>query len=703
MKKTPLLLLFCFSFTLVFAGKLEKAFEALNEYNYFKAKELFEQLLEKENVAAPYGLSIIYERNDNPFHSIDSAYKYICLSDSNFLKLELKEKGKLLELQVDSISIEMLKDSIDKKAFTAIKDMQVASSFQNYLDTYLDSDYRKDARNSRNRLLFDKAKEENTAKAYRFFYETYPESKEAFEAQNRFEERLYAEETVGGKVEDYQRFIYKNCGSPFLRTAQDSIFSIMTRDRTIASYYQFIKENPSNPHFEKAWRQVYKLYMTDYSPEKIIEFRIDYPKYPFVEELKVDIKLASKRFLPFKKNQKWGFCDLEGKIMIEPQFESVEEFEQGLALVIKDGKVGYIDKAAKSIIPFQYEDGESFQNGLAIVGEGDFYGMINRANEVVLPMKYDYIGSFNNDLALVANEDYYGYCNPKGEIVIPIQLEYASDFENGYAVIEIEGKKGMINTLGKIVIPPLYEWLEPFDQYGLCRAKKDTLYGVLDKNGSEVLPFEYNQIGAFKNQRALVAQDETYGYVNIKGDMVIPLTLEYRDEVLIWGSFNAETSKFLSEGKIGIMDTTGDKVFPAIFQDVGLYQENDYTAVKKRGKWGYSDPNLKLAIPYEYDLAFEFRADKAIVKKDSLYGVINKEGDWLVEPTFLNIDYIEGLGYRTNRDGKIGLLGLDLDERLSSIYKNIVPINGQLVRLEKENEVLYYQVEKGKLIDGQKN
>jgi hypothetical protein len=56
------------------AGTIDKAFKALQQYNYFDAKALFEKALKKEPSAANYGLAVIYSRTDNPFHNLDSAF-----------------------------------------------------------------------------------------------------------------------------------------------------------------------------------------------------------------------------------------------------------------------------------------------------------------------------------------------------------------------------------------------------------------------------------------------------------------------------------------------------------------------------------------------------------------------------------------------------------------------------------------------------
>jgi hypothetical protein len=46
---------------------------------------------------------------------------------------------------------------------------------------------------------------------------------------------------------------------------------------------------------------------------------------------------------------KMGYIDKEGKYFINPQFDNLEVFFDGLARITVDGKSGYIDKEGKYI------------------------------------------------------------------------------------------------------------------------------------------------------------------------------------------------------------------------------------------------------------------------------------------------------------------------------------------------------------------
>src|ERR1700740_1785401 len=122
------------------ASTIDRAFAALYEYDYFKAKKLFYTELKKSKVEASFGLAIIYYRNDNPFYKLDSAYKYIAICKNNFsnLSAEKKEKLKTAYRLTDS-TIAALHDSISQKAYDVfLKNVSIQSA-EKYATTFFNS------------------------------------------------------------------------------------------------------------------------------------------------------------------------------------------------------------------------------------------------------------------------------------------------------------------------------------------------------------------------------------------------------------------------------------------------------------------------------------------------------------------------------------------------------------------------------------
>lgn len=138
-----------------------------------------------------------------------------------------------------------------------------------------------------------------------------------------------------------------------------------------------------------------------------------------------------------------GFIEMSGKLVIDPIYQSTENFQDGLALVIVNNKVGFIDKTGKLTIPFEYGvrssnitdkiDGRlvnlcslnGFYEGLAVVSKDNKYGVINKNGGIVVPFEYGFISPYKNGKAvafkkyeiLKGKKSSPIYINTKGEII----------------------------------------------------------------------------------------------------------------------------------------------------------------------------------------------------------------------------------------------------------------------------------------------
>ena len=107
------------------------------------------------------------------------------------------------------------------------------------------------------------------------------------------------------------------------------------------------------------------------------------------------------------KNKKWGFIDINGKLVTPLKYDYIEELRDGLAIVnigsemvavnqgieYIGGKWGYIDKTGKEVIALTYDAAKECSEGLAAVKSGEKWGFIDRTGKVVIPIIYDWISS----------------------------------------------------------------------------------------------------------------------------------------------------------------------------------------------------------------------------------------------------------------------------------------------------------------------
>ena len=66
-----------------------------------------------------------------------------------------------------------------------------------------------------------------------------------------------------------------------------------------------------------------------------------------------------------------------------------------------------------------------------------------------------------------------------------------------------------------------------------------------------------------------------------------------------------------------------------------VYLKNNLFASKSNNKWGFVDLKDNVKVPYEYDEVTEFNEfGFAGVHKDGKWGVINENGEIVLEPTY---------------------------------------------------------------------
>ena len=82
--------------------------------------------------------------------------------------------------------------------------------------------------------------------------------------------------------------------------------------------------------------------------------------------------------VPYRKGDKWGFCDWNKKIVIPVQYDDAWLFSEGLARIEFNGKYGFIDKKGNIVIPAVYDLALYFDEGLSRVEVSGKWGFIDK-------------------------------------------------------------------------------------------------------------------------------------------------------------------------------------------------------------------------------------------------------------------------------------------------------------------------------------
>ncbi len=146
---------------------------------------------------------------------------------------------------------------------------------------------------------------------------------------------------------------------------------------------------------------------------------------------------------------------------------------------------------------------------------------------------------------------------------------------------------------------------------------------------------------------AKVSKNNKFGYVNNKGDLIVPLIY---DEAF---AFSEGRAPVRVDTKWGYLDSTGKMVIEPMYEEAGSFREG-FACVRKNNHFGYIDTNYHLMIPFEFDMARGFAEGLAPVSNSKgLWGYINKKGDLVMNYKFNFADLFADGKARVMLNGKM--------------------------------------------------
>jgi hypothetical protein len=686
-----IILLFAFSATSSFAGKIEKGFEALDIYNYFAAKELFEKAMKRDTVAASYGLSIIYSRNDNPFYDLEAARKAVVKAVNNYAQLPDKKKEKYEEIGIDYDRIVEHRKLISEALYKQVKEIHEVEAYNTFIKNNSWSPLVDSVIIFRDNLAFEEVKEIGTAEAFTSFIQTYPKTALMERAVGMNDQAIYQESTASNNFIDYVQFVQNYPESPYRSDAEDAIYKIYTKTGSLEAYKGFINEFPENRNISNAWNKMLNTYLEkEYSENSIRQFMNEFKDYPFKDKLAKELELSATLFFPFKSGNKFGFMDINGVDQIPAKFDAVEPFHEGLAMIFIDGKYGFINKRGEQVIDAIYEDAFHYQEGHAVVDWGGKWGMINRSGEFVILPEYEDLGNLTEGLSYFTKNENYGYFDSKGIVRLKAQYSSANDFSDGYAIVAYKGDYGVIDEFGTTQIPFKYERILHYKE-DIYAVKLFNKWGLFSSTGDSITEIKYDFIGQMENNRALVELDDVFNYINIAGSEILEEWIPLYGESRQLASFTDGYARVLFEDGYNLIDTNGVKLFKKNKTEIGFY--GTLIATKKEDKWGYLNDRGQMVLNYNYTAALSFDGDYAFAGGAPLWGMIDLKGNYVIEPYFEQLEWLKDDVLKVKSRGNYGLLSTQGDTLVPFAYSSIEPFDENRVQLINRSGIYYFDLE----------
>ena len=342
-------------------------------------------------------------------------------------------------------------------------------------------------------------------------------------------------------------------------------------------------------------------------------------------------------------------------------YDYADDFSEGLAVVMKNGKCGVIDKTGKSVVPFDYDFIWGYHSNRArVIKYWD--EKKNKLNQKELDNSSLYSYYKYSNYQNTEDSCYYGFIDHLGKVIIPLEYDYASDFHDGYSIVSKNGKYGLIDIEGNIVIPIIYDRI--FDTLfyvgmdnNLIGAETDGKIGFINiLTGKNAIPFEFDhmqEVPFFSEGLAAVKNNKKYIFIDTIGNIKIPTEWDYAS------NFNKGFALVRNDACYYLINDKGDitrKIGNA--DDITVTSNQQIIVVKKRNKnWEIYDGNDQTISELDYSYVSHWINDLFIVSTSGntenkrRFGCIDKKGNVIV-PIKYNDFYPYSDGYIIARKNK---------------------------------------------------
>ena len=213
----------------------------------------------------------------------------------------------------------------------------------------------------------------------------------------------------------------------------------------------------------------------------------------------------------------------------------------------------------------------------------------------------------------------FGYLDDAGNVIVQAKYNYSYGTQSYFAQTEFCFLNNERPEIGVF-----------YD--GMAMVADSCGYGFVDKNGNEIIKCQYHIVLPFREGLAAVEDKKTmkWGYINKKGEVVIPFIFVYPRSFTEGYAFVKK-----EDNKWAYIDKRGENITPwGETHRVNLFFVDGLAPIYSNGKCGYIDYSGKIAIPCIYDDAEQFSGKYAAVKKGEKWGVINRDGQYVIPPIY---------------------------------------------------------------------
>ena len=449
--------------------------------------------------------------------------------------------------------------------------------------------------------------------------------------------------------------------------------------------------------------------------------------------------MYEKNLLTYEKDEKIGLINLEGKVIAEPIYESIQglPYKEGELLVQLEGKYGVINNKGSYLVNPEYDqitvdnyttEEDGYKHAGYIVSNttenGYRYGYVDINGNVLLEPEYTEVsriinikdndniylivaqngqyGMFKNQEQIIGNEyqsiSYnsesntltlektrrYGMATLDGEVVIPVEFAqvdstgkyiYTTDVDENVKVYQEDGNPAEIDSNVYILETENENYQIKIDN------SQGSVYSILNKNGEQITTQNYSYINyLYDNYFIVSVTGGKVGVINDKEEPIIEIQYDSIEKV-------EGTDYIITRLSENSSTQLYDKNFKELCEMTNAIVQTEENYVKV-----YNDTETKY-----FDLEGNEKQNTEILTNNQIYaksqdgkwGFVDKSGNVVVDYIYDKVTDLNSYGYAGIKlDGKWGVVNSNGEVIVEPTYTLNTPTEPEFIKD-------YYKVEYG--------
>lgn len=295
---------------------------------------------------------------------------------------------------------------------------------------------------------------------------------------------------------------------------------------------------------------------------------------------------------------------------------------------------------------------------------------------------YQYFALYAQNKWGVINQDGDEVITPSYQEMIIIPNEEKDVFVCTYDIDEQTGtyKTKAINSKNEEIFTA-YEQVEAIDnidknnnlwyEKNILKVSKNGKYGLIDLNGKELLPIEYDEITVLDGMEnsIIIKKDGKVGLVNDNGSILIEVN--YKDIRALGETYKDGYITIDDAGKYGVVSATKKQILENKYDEIMPVYLKDYYLIKEGEKKEVIDSNGNVILDSGFDDIKSATTNGVIFIKNNLYGEISTSAEITLDAKYQDLKEVKDGIYIAKQNDKYGIIDNVGNEQLAFEYAGI--------------------------------